>query len=161
MTVATLPWWCSEAHAGRCSRFRPRRRVWNTSAACAPSFLSSPDSERPHTPWSQCSRPAETSSEIHVRTVQHLMMYNDLLGHFKFLNEKTNRMLHICFPFLKTKTEDYLSVSRRRLLPSKHRLKDNLFVQSSREITVTFCCTRKGTNIASSMENLQWRSAPN
>lgn len=60
----TVPLWCWGARVCRCSRFHPHHKVWNTSAACAPSFLASPGSELPRTPWSLCSRPAETSREM-------------------------------------------------------------------------------------------------
>ena len=62
--AADSPWWCWGARAGRCSHFRPRRRVWNTSAVCVPSFLASPGWEQQRTPWSLCSRPAETGSPL-------------------------------------------------------------------------------------------------
>lgn len=58
--VVGAPLWYWGARVGLYSHYRPHHRVWSTSAACVPSFLSSPGWERPRIPWSLCSRPAKT-----------------------------------------------------------------------------------------------------
>lgn len=67
------PLWCSGVRGGRCSHFHPHHTVWNTSAACAPSFPASPGSELPHTPWSLCIHPAATKNSV----IMHRHSFSD------------------------------------------------------------------------------------
>lgn len=56
--LSFLPLWYSGARVCLCSRCRQHRKVWSTSAVCAPSSLSLRDWGRPRTPWSLYNRPA-------------------------------------------------------------------------------------------------------